>query len=145
MPSPMLRTRAPGSGVQLQDLLGVTPWRLGRTGSTSPGTYGLKAHELVADKLRRYRVALHSPSEYVERAATLPRVSEPQWSTPWRHLLAISSATTRCMKELLGVRPRKLVVEGLRAVVSTHQEPSRVERSGFLVDAAVRGRTTDGG
>jgi hypothetical protein len=58
---PDAQDQGPGSGVQLQDLLGVTPWRLARTGSTSPGTSGLKAHELVADKLRRYRVALHSP------------------------------------------------------------------------------------
>jgi glycosyltransferase involved in cell wall biosynthesis len=32
---------------------------------------GLKAIELAADKLRRYRIALHSPGEYVELAAAL--------------------------------------------------------------------------
>jgi glycosyltransferase involved in cell wall biosynthesis len=59
-----LREREPPSRRRVIALKGYQHWA-GRA------LVGLKAIELCADKLRGYRVAVHSPGEYVELAATL--------------------------------------------------------------------------
>jgi glycosyltransferase involved in cell wall biosynthesis len=63
-----LRERELPSGRRVIALKGYQHWA-GRA------LVGLKAIELCADKLRGYRIAVHSPSEYVELAATLTAAS----------------------------------------------------------------------